>query len=60
MSYLTLPLQIFGVLFILIMGPAVILAFMIEIGTRSNPARTFYDWELEGDYEYTPDSQRVA
>ena len=60
MSYLTLPLQVFGVLFIMVFGPAVILAFMIEIGSRSNPARDFYDWEVEGDYEYSDTPSRVA
>lgn len=60
MSYLTAPMQIFMVLFILIMGPAFILAYMIELGTKHNSARTFYDWEIEGDYEYEDASQRVA
>lgn len=60
MSYLTAGLQIFMVLLLLVFGPAFILAYMIELGTKHNPARTFYDWEIEGDYEYDDASQRVA
>lgn len=59
MSYLTAGLQILMVLFILVIGPAFILVYLIELGARSNPARTFYDWEVEGDYEYEDTRQRV-